>query len=204
MERKGIATDHGDTNREIAVSSLQIRRLRARIKQWLKTESENTAPPTLSEVLSEILQRGAENPSRPKIANLKIAARALNFLTENNITDIASLNVKVSAMTGRLRSVSEKLKKVERRLKTLDRHILQIENYNSNREHKARYEKLYAEHEAAGQTKGFFAERKAQKLWMRRRIITGRTAPKSRFAMPPSSICATCFNSSLTRRNCRR
>jgi hypothetical protein len=44
MERKGIATDRGDINREIAAANAQIRQLRARInsvKEWLKTESEN-------------------------------------------------------------------------------------------------------------------------------------------------------------------
>ncbi|MDR1891487.1 MAG: MobA/MobL family protein [Oscillospiraceae bacterium] len=166
MERKGIRTDRGDINREIAVTNSQIRRLRARInrvKDWLKTESENTAPPTLTDVITEILNHREGASRYGKIADLKAAAKVLNFLTENHITDMAVLNAKVSGMNAQLYGVGDKLKKVERRLNTLDEHIRHSENFKNNRGHRARYEKLYAEYETAKKTKGFFSERKAQK-----------------------------------------
>ncbi|MDR1536467.1 MAG: hypothetical protein LBU32_00410 [Clostridiales bacterium] len=48
---QGIGADRGDINREISVINSQIHQLRARlnrIKEWQKTELENTSPSTLS------------------------------------------------------------------------------------------------------------------------------------------------------------
>ncbi|MDR1537847.1 MAG: MobA/MobL family protein [Clostridiales bacterium] len=52
MERKGIHIDRGNINREIEVSNKQLRQIRAQLnhlKDWLKEEIENPAPPTLQE-----------------------------------------------------------------------------------------------------------------------------------------------------------
>ncbi|MDR2157036.1 MAG: MobA/MobL family protein, partial [Clostridiales Family XIII bacterium] len=61
MERKGIRTERGDLNRETEFTNKQIRQLRARInkvKDWLKEEAENPAPPTLADIISDILSDG--------------------------------------------------------------------------------------------------------------------------------------------------
>jgi hypothetical protein len=166
MERKGIATERGNLNREIAVTNSQIRQLRARInrvKDWLKTEAANTAPPTLTDVISEILNHREGASNYAKIADLKMAAKVFNFLHENGIGDMAGLAGKVSKMYDRLHDAGEKLKKVERRLETLDEHIRQSENFKNGRRQKTHYEKLYAEYKTARKSTGFFAERKAQK-----------------------------------------
>ncbi len=60
MEKRGIRTERGNMNREIAVTNNQLRQLRARISKlqdWLKEEAENTAPPTFADVISNILTR---------------------------------------------------------------------------------------------------------------------------------------------------
>ena len=49
MEKKGIRTERGDINREIEVTNQQLRQLKARIaklQSWVKTETENTEPPS--------------------------------------------------------------------------------------------------------------------------------------------------------------
>ncbi|MDR1537651.1 MAG: hypothetical protein LBU32_06580 [Clostridiales bacterium] len=100
---------------------------------------------------------------------------------------MAGLNAKAGAMTGRLNGVGQKLKKVERRLNTLDEHIRHSVNFKSNRRHKARYEKLYAEYEAAKKQMAFSRSARRKRLWTRRRIITKRTAPPR----PPRNPCRT-------------
>jgi hypothetical protein len=163
MERKGKRTELGDINRQVAVSNSQIRQLRARITKlsnWLKSETANAGPPTLADVISDILNRQGQSG----VARLKAAAKTLLFLQENAITDIAGLERKVNSMHGDVYSIGEKLKPLERRLKTLDEHIAQSENYKRNRKAKAQYDGLLADCKAAEKEAGIFAKGKAQKL----------------------------------------
>jgi uncharacterized phage infection (PIP) family protein YhgE len=166
MERRGIRTERGDMNREIEITNKQIRQLQARInklKDWLKTEATNTAPPTLTEVISGILnhENGASNYA--KIRDLKAAAAVLSFLTSNHILDMTGLTDKINDINRQFNGVRDKLKKVERRLKTLDEHISHSENFKNYRGYKAQYAKLYAQYETLKKASGFGTERKAQK-----------------------------------------
>ena len=135
MERKGIATNRGNINRDIEVTNSKLRQLKARIgklQTWLKDEMENPEPPTLADVIQGILSRREQEgqPSRYRsISNLKAAANILNFLTSNNIMDMAGLEEKIKSMYGRQFVINDKLKRTERRLKTLDEHIKQADNY---------------------------------------------------------------------------
>jgi hypothetical protein len=55
MERRGIATERGNRNREIDSLNSKLRQIKVRIRKledWAKEEHE--APPTLWEVFSEI------------------------------------------------------------------------------------------------------------------------------------------------------
>ena len=132
MERKGIRTERGDTNRAINLTN-QIRQLRTRInklEKWLNEEAINTAPPTLYDVISSILSRRRQtSETSQKVYNLKAASQVLNFLTDNNITDMVGLQDKVGEMYKRQNGLREKLKSIERRLKVLDDHIEQAGYY---------------------------------------------------------------------------
>jgi hypothetical protein len=123
MERKGIATERGNVNREIAVTNSQIRQLRARInrvKDWLKTEAANTAPPTLTDVISEILNHREGASQYAKIAGLKSAAKVFNFLKENDVSDMAGLAGKVSKMYDRLHDADEPQREPQQRKRSYD------------------------------------------------------------------------------------
>jgi hypothetical protein len=166
MERKGIRTERGDINREIEFANKQIRQLRARInklKDWLKSATENPTPPTLADIISDILSGGESKTRYAKICDLKEAAKVLNFLTSNDISTLSELRGKVSDMYGRQLAMGDKLKPVERRLKTLGEHIRHSENFKACRPVKARYDKLYAEYQALEKASGLLAERKARK-----------------------------------------
>jgi len=125
MERKGIATDRGNINRQIEIDNSALRQLRARIiklKDWLNEEAE-TATPTLTDVINGILSGREYKYQWQKTADLKTAATVLNFLTSNSITDMAGLHEMVSAMNTQFYKVRNRLKEVERRLEALDKHI---------------------------------------------------------------------------------
>jgi len=100
MEKRGIRTERGNLNREIEVTNQRLRQLKARIvklQNWLKEESENTAPPTLADVIQGILSRREQTGKSDRyqsIGNLKAAAKMLNFLQENQTMDMAGVRGK--------------------------------------------------------------------------------------------------------------
>jgi len=142
MEKRGIRTERGDINREIEVTNQKLRQLKARISKlqnWLKEEAANTTPPTLADIISDILSRQAnadKSPNYQALSNAKNASKILTFLQENQITDIAGLDAKLKDMIGKRFEIRDSLKTTEQRLKTLSEHIRQADNY---REHQATY-----------------------------------------------------------------
>lgn len=141
MEKRGIATDRGNINREIEISNQKLRQLKARItklENWLKEESENTVPPTLADVVTSILSQQGQSG----ITKLKAASQMLIFLQENLIMDIAGLETKIKFMLRKQADIREKLKPVERRLKTLDEHIKQADIYFKHRAVYGKYKQL--------------------------------------------------------------
>ena len=135
MEKRGIRTECGDINREIEVTNQRLRQLKARISKlqnWLKEETENTEPPTLADYIQNILKRKAQAGKAQysqSLYNLKDAANMLNFLTANNIMDMAGLDEKFSSMIGEQMDIRDKLKPIDRRLDTLKKHIEQADLY---------------------------------------------------------------------------
>ena len=142
MERKGIATNRGNLNREIEVSNKLLRQINARLNKlrgWMKEETANTAPPTLADVIRGILDKDEAQSRYGQIRNLKAAANMLAFLTANNIKDMAGLRDKVEELYGRRTEMGGRLNRIDRRMKTLDEHLRQAGYYNEHRELYARY-----------------------------------------------------------------
>lgn len=135
MEKRGIATERGNLNREIEVTNKRLRQLRARISKlqdWLKEEQESTAPTTLAHYIQDILKRKAQagkSDVSQSLYNLKDAANMLNFLIRNNIMDMAGLDKHFGGMIDKQMDIRDKLKPIERRLATLKKHIEQVDIY---------------------------------------------------------------------------
>ena len=162
MERRGIRTERGDQNRAIEITNKEIKQLRARINKlnkWIADEAANPTPPTLYDVITEILNRQGQS----SITRLKNAADVFNFLQRNNISDYAELEKMVNAMDGKVDAIGAQMKKLQRRTDTLKEHIMHSENFKQYRRHRRKYDELYAVYQAAKKETGFFAERKAQK-----------------------------------------
>jgi hypothetical protein len=165
MERRGIRTERGDINRAVAVGNSEMRQLRARIlktKSWLNEQKANT-PPTLYEVLSAILNSGAENSHYKKIADLKLAAKTLVFIQENNISDLLALADKVSEMHCAYTALNTNIKKANKRIDTLKEYLRQSENYRQYRKIATEYVALSNAADAAEKVAGLFAKPKAEK-----------------------------------------
>jgi chromosome segregation ATPase len=159
MERKGIATEQGNTNREIAVTNKLIRQLRARINHlvdWLKEADAPTVPPTLMSIIQSIAKGGGQSDRYVRIPE-KTAARVLAFLRENDISTLPALRRKVYEMQNQLDDLRGSMKYIERRLTTLDEHIRQGDVSLKHRE-------LYAEYQRLGPRKQpkFYEARRAE------------------------------------------
>jgi hypothetical protein len=172
MEQKGIQTERGNHNRKVKSFNDELRQLKARLTKlddWLKEEMQKPEipkQPMLYDVVQDILNRQAQagkSQHYQNIYNLKSSAKMLNFLSSNDIKDMAGLERTVKSMHGKLSDVRYKLKPVERRLKTLNEHIKQSENYKKYKPTKRQYDELHAEYSAAKKTTGLFARRNEEK-----------------------------------------
>ena len=169
MERWGIRTERGNINRQIEVDNQQLRQLKARLvklQSWLNEEMQNTEPPTLADVITNILTHREQTGQRSRygaIHNLKAAAEILSFLQSNKIYDMVGLSAHLDGMTNKQYAIRDKSKAVNRRIATLDEHIKHGGNYKAYRPQKAQYEKLHAQYTAIQKAGGLFVERKAQK-----------------------------------------
>lgn len=162
MEKRGIRTERGDMNRAIEVTNKEIRQLRARINKlqnWITEEASNNEPPTLSDVITDILQKQGHSG----LTRLKIASQMLIFLQENEISNFADLDTKVTSMQGKVQRLREAMKPVNRRIDTLKEHIRHSENFKSYRKVKRRYDELYSLYETARKAKGVWCGAKGSK-----------------------------------------
>jgi hypothetical protein len=145
MERRGIVTDRGDRNREIAVTNRQLRQLGARISQlkdWLKVAVLPAAPQTLEVSIQGILEGNELQGRYGHSRDLESAERVLNFLQENGISTLPELREKVSEIQNCFDDVRGNIQLTEMRIKALDELIRQAGIYSEHRELYTQYQKL--------------------------------------------------------------
>ncbi|MCL2562707.1 MAG: MobA/MobL family protein [Oscillospiraceae bacterium] len=151
MERKGIATERGDMNREIRLVNMQSKKLQKELQElklWLKRELRKPAQSSLADMIEGILGRERQ------------AGRldgALAFLREHEIRDLAGLQGKVREIYKQLDDLRVEMKPVSQRMDVLAECIRQVD---IRREHRSIYEeyraltprkqaKFFAENESA-------------------------------------------------------
>jgi hypothetical protein len=140
MEKRGIRTQRGNTNRKINDINREIRQTRARIrkvKNWLYSQPLINAP-TLISMMNHIADCKQLLTQSQRIKNLKTQAHIFVFLQNNNIHDVEQLANKIEQIHRQFYDVSTKIKAAERRLGTLNEHLAQFDNY---KQHKAVYDK---------------------------------------------------------------
>ena len=144
MEKRGIRTERGDINRDIAITNQEIRRLRARIrkaKDWLYSQPLENAP-TMVDVMKNVAAWKNFNNKWQKVDSLKTKAQMLIFLENNGISDFSDLAKKTEQMHRQVHDLSEKVKKMDRRLETLDIHLEQYVILQANKAFFKKYNSL--------------------------------------------------------------
>ena len=152
MERRGIVTEKGEHNREIREQNRLLKEVKRRIAvltAWIKEKAsqakENQSvnpipserpeqPPTLLELLNRAYTEAAKPQSRyGKIQDLKLYAKAFQFLQSRNITTLVQLQEVVSDMKKRYWNTNGEIKQTEKLLHERKELIDQAEKYLEHR-----------------------------------------------------------------------
>ena len=148
MEKKGIATEKGELNRNIQKANRLIREIRAQIgklKEWLagllaERETAPEQPPKSSDLTSLLMKylsvqreksrKYSQSWQRQHAADeLKTVAKAVNYLSEHGISTLAELDAALSSVSDQADAIREGMKTAEKRMKELQKLIEYGKNY---------------------------------------------------------------------------
>ena len=147
MEKKGIATEKGELNRNIQKANRLIREIRAQIgklKEWIADlfKARENAPeppqsPNLANLLMKYLsvqreksRKYSQSWQRQHAADeLKTIAAAVNYLSERGISNLDELDTSLSSVSDKAYSIREGMKTAEERMKKLQKLIECGKNY---------------------------------------------------------------------------
>ena len=144
MERRGIATEKGNINREIAADNKLLKEIKARITRlynWSKEQAEATPVQGKESIITQLWQArmdtAASSTRSGKIRKLQEDAKLFNLLQKNGITSMEQLHEKVAAMNKDYYDLRGKIVKAERHLAVLDERLemwAQYEKYKPIRQ----------------------------------------------------------------------
>ncbi len=150
MEKKGIATEKGELNRNIRKANRLIKEIRAQIgnlKEWIagllaekEAAPEKPQPPQspdLANLLMKYLsvqreksRKYSQSWQRQHAADeLKTVSQAVNFLAGRGISTLAELDASLSSVREKSDAIREGMKAAEKRMKELQKLIEYGENY---------------------------------------------------------------------------
>ena len=148
MEKKGIATEKGELNRNIQKANRLIREIRAQIgklKEWIADlfKARETAPeqppqsPNLANLLMKYLSVQREKSRKYSqrwqrqhaTDELKTIAAAVNYLSEHGISNLDELDASLSSVSEKSDAIRSGMKAAEQRMKELQKLIEQGKNY---------------------------------------------------------------------------
>ena len=148
MEKKGIATEKGELNRNIQKTNRLIREIRVQIgklKEWIAglLTAREAAPekppqsPALANLLMKYLsvqkeksRRYSQSWQRQHAAEeLKTVSQAVNYLSEHGLSTLAELDAALSSVSEKAGSIREGMKPAEERMKKLQKLIEYGKNY---------------------------------------------------------------------------
>ena len=123
MERRGIATEKGNLNRQITADNKLLKEIKARITRlynWSKAEAGKPAKKGIMAELWEAQQQLKQANTRTgKIRALQESAALFNFLQSNGIQSMQQLHEKMVDMNARYYDLRGKIVSAERRIAAL-------------------------------------------------------------------------------------
>lgn len=150
MEKKGIATEKGELNRNIQKANKLIKEIRAQIgnlKEWIAglltdranapTKPQPPQSPDLANLLMKYLSVQREKSrkysqswqQRHAADELKTVSQVVNYLSEHGIATLAELDASLSSVREKSDTIREGMKTAEKRMKKLEKLIEYGENY---------------------------------------------------------------------------
>ena len=161
MEKKGIATDRGNINREIKHQNKILREIIRRIKalmRWIrsltkdknndasKDKQDNIAIQSdtqskqndLTDMLSHLIEENSDNHN----ADLEKYIESYQFLKEKNITSISELKESISALRDKNYKTTRAIKDTEKKINDRVQLIDQAEKYLKHKDTYKAYTKL--------------------------------------------------------------
>ncbi len=150
MEKKGIATEKGELNRNIQKANRLIREIRAQIgklKEWIADlfKARETAPkqppqsPNLANLLMKYLSVQREKSRKYSqrwqqqhtADELKTIAAAVNYLSEHGISNLDELDASLSSVSDKAYPIRDGMKTAEQRMKELQKLMEYGRNYQT-------------------------------------------------------------------------
>ena len=124
MEKRGIRTDKGEVNRQIAADNKLLKEIKARVTRlynWTKAETEKPAGQQSSIASLWEAQQQLKQPTTRtgRIRALQENAALFNFLNANGIRSMQQLHEKISGLNTRYYDLRGKIVKAERRIAVL-------------------------------------------------------------------------------------
>lgn len=137
MERRGISTEKGSVNQEIATQNKLLKEIKARITRLYNWSKEQATKPNEKRSVLEQLQQ-AQNAAKPtttygKVKALKESAAIFNFLMENGIASMQELYEKISTMNSDYYALRGEIVSAERQIVKLNEHLSMWEQYSENK-----------------------------------------------------------------------
>lgn len=139
MEKRGIQTEKGNINRQIAADNKLLKEIKARITRlynWSKEEAAKpqAAQPTMSQLWAAQQETSGEPHSRyGRVKKLQEQAALFNLLNANGITTMQQLFEKVSDMNSAYYDLRGQIVSGERQIKKLEEHISMYEQYEKHK-----------------------------------------------------------------------
>ena len=124
MEKRGIRTDKGEVNRQIAADNKLLKEIKARITRlynWSKAEAEKPEgqQPSMIDLWEAQQQLKRPDTRTGKIRALQESAALFSFLQANGIQSMQQLHEKIADMNTRYYDLRGKIVKAERRIAVL-------------------------------------------------------------------------------------
>ena len=124
MEKRGIRTDKGEVNRQIAADNKLLKEIKARITRlynWSKAEAEKPEgqQPSMIDLWEAQQQLKRPDTRTGKIRALQESAALFSFMQANGIKTMQQLHDKISDMNSGYYDLRGKIVQAERRIATL-------------------------------------------------------------------------------------
>lgn len=147
MERKGIATERGNINREIKTQNKILAEIKAKIsalKNWLadlfRQKKDIASPSAEPNPIEIVLQmQGQKQSIWNKVNVLKDTATAVSYLQSNNITTLTQLDEKSKTINSQFNITRKELIGIENKIFDLSEKVKQTDIYLKHREMYKKY-----------------------------------------------------------------